>query len=130
MANYYGEARTNYFNVKDEEAFLSAMSEIPGIDVQQDKDGFVILGNDCDGYNTWYKWGINDEEFDIPQMVAEHLADGEVAVFLEIGNEKLRYLAGVAIAVNNKGQERTISLENIYDLASELTDKEVSRAEY
>lgn len=133
MANFYGEARTNYFHVKDEEAFLKAMEDVPGIDIQSDANGFVILGDDCDGYNTWYKWSIDDEELDIPQMVAEHLADGEVAIFMEVGHEKLRYLSGSAVAVNSKGEEVIVSIGDIYKLAAThfgLNEEEISRAEY
>ena len=133
MANYYGEARTNYFHVKDEEAFLKAMEDVPGIDIQSDANGFVILGNDDDGYNTWYKWTVDDEELDIPQMVAEHLADGEVAVFMEVGHEKLRYLTGGAVAVNSEGEEVIVSIIDIYKLAAAhfgINEEEISRAEY
>ncbi len=33
MANYEAAARTNYFRVKDSEAFKAAMEELPGIEV-------------------------------------------------------------------------------------------------
>jgi hypothetical protein len=35
--------------------------------------------------------------------VAGHLVEGSVAVFIEVGAEKLRYLTGWAVAVNSSG---------------------------
>jgi hypothetical protein len=61
-----------------------------------------------------------DYEIDIVAELTNHLADGEVAVLISVGNEKLRYIDGRAIAVNNKGEERRIDLGDIYELAAEL----------
>lgn len=61
-----------------------------------------------------------DLDIDIVSELQEHLADDEVAIFMAIGSEKLRYLDGYAIAFNNKGEIRNVSLDDIYKLASEL----------
>lgn len=58
----------------------------------------------------------------IPDLVAAHLVDGDVAVFLEVGAEKMRYLGGIAYAVNSQGESRTVSLEDIYEQAKPLGD--------
>jgi hypothetical protein len=63
------------------------------------------------------------------EELALHLADEEVAVLQEVGAENLRFVNGYAIAVNNKGERRDISLENIYDLAKELGSN-ITKAEY
>lgn len=139
MANYYGSARSNYFVVKDEEAFLLDMEKIPGIIIERGKvdASFCVLGDDGDGAG-WPSGGYdedNDVEFeiDIVESVYPHLADDEVAIFMECGAEKLRYVSGYSIAVNNKGETETISLDEIYELGASLTSKhrnEISRCEY
>jgi len=136
MANYYASCRTNYFKVKDVNAFQADIESIPGIDVIVGSESICILGDDPDGAG-WPAW-IHDEEtgedieIDFFQEVAKHLADGEVAIFMEAGAEKLRYITGFALAINNKGEMETISLQNIYDLAKNLTDRpeDIESAEY
>lgn len=70
-----------------------------------------------------------EEEIDVFQGVAAHLQEGSVAIFIEVGAEKLRYLTGHAIAVNSKGQTAEVRLSEIYDLAKVLGD-EVTEAEW
>jgi hypothetical protein len=132
MANYYSQSRSNYFRVKDEDAFLADMEDIPGIEVQgNNENGFVILGDDPDGANTWAKMDWDDVEYDIPEIVSKHLIDDEVAIFMEVGSEKLRYLVGVALAINNKGETEQITLADIYAKAKKtLTYTDVTVAEY
>ena len=138
MANYYANCRTNYFKVKDNDAFELAMAPIPDIEViiTPGTMEYCILGNNEDG-RGWPVWiqGVESDteiEIDLPNMVAEHLQDGEVAIFMEVGNEKLRYLNGYATAINNKGERRDIGLNDIYDIAKELTNKPepISMASY
>jgi len=137
MANYHANCRTNYFKVKDDEAFLAAMLEIPGIEVEQNNDdGFVILGNDADGAG-WPTYSYDEEddnetEIDLPLIVSEHLIDGEVAIFMESGAEKLRYIIGFAEAINSKGERESVSIRDIYSKARKLTDRpmDVTPAEY
>lgn len=136
MANYIASCRTNYFKVKDSEAFIEEMSKVPNIAVTEEAKGFIILGEDPDGAG-WPSFGYDDEteeeyEIDLPDLVAEHLADGEVAIFMESGAEKLRYIIGQALAINNKGEYRVIGLDDIYTLAQDLTDrpKDITVAEY
>lgn len=139
MANYIATCRSNYFKVKDPETFLAAMELIPNIVVDSDNNDetFYILGDDPDGAG-WPNWIYDDEtgeetEVDLFATVANHLQDGEVAVFMEAGAEKQRYVIGCAVAVNSKGECRTIHLHDIYDIAkAELTDNptKVTVAEY
>ena len=58
------------------------------------------------------------------EIVAEHLVDGAVAIFTEVGFEKMRYLGGVTLAVNSTGETRRVDLDDIYELAKELTDSD------
>jgi hypothetical protein len=140
MANYTSTARTNYFRVKDVDAFNKWIEQFGGIEVVRKtiglETGFGMLFDD--GMPT-VRWEIEtdadgneqegDVEIDFMDELAEHLADDEVAIFQEAGAENMRYVNGYSIAVNNKGERREISINNIYDLAKELGTN-ITRAEY
>ena len=152
MANFYASARTNYFKVKDNEAFLNALENIPDIEVCRqhippynaegivpkdfDYGGYAILVADGDygGFPSQFYDDENDVEIeiDLADLIAEHLVDGEVAILMECGAEKLRYVTGWAEAINSKGERMSISLNDIYDIAASLTTsaKEITRCEY
>ena len=129
--DYTGIARTNYFGVKDANAFIAWTETLNGIRVERRGDLFALLTeegwpssrstDDCD-----------DEELDIVQEVIPHIADGVVAIFMEIGNEGLRYLVGIATAVNNRAETCQVTLDSIYKLAQDLpnTSVQVTRASY
>jgi hypothetical protein len=57
---------------------------------------------------------------DFISELSTHLMDGWVAVLMEIGSEKLRYLTGVAFAVNSKGEYKEVFLDQIYKSAESL----------
>jgi hypothetical protein len=141
MADWYGHARSSYFRVKDLAAFRVRMKQL-GLEVigknpddTTGADGRVaLLSTDVD--QGGLPQGYYDEQqdacvdVDLVDEIAQHLADGEVAVLVECGaEEKLRYLTGVAIAVNNKSETRRVSLDDIYPLAHELGPN-VTEAEY
>ena len=134
MANYYASCRTNYFKVKDSAKFLKAMEQVNDIEVINKVDNiFCLLGNSPDG-GGWPHWVFDEEtgeerEFDLPEAVAWHLEPESVAVFKEVGYEKLRYLTGYAEAINSKGEIRIISIDDIYELAAEL-GSDVTLAQY
>lgn len=132
MANWYGMARSNYFRVKDDKAFKEWAKSIDGLQVITDDKGRygLVSEDDCGG---WPLHDIDDEtdeeiEFDIPGDVAKHLQEGEVAVFMEIGAEKLRYLTGLAVAINCKSERETVSIKDIYGIAEDLGDN-ITRCE-
>lgn len=134
MANYTATARTNYFKVRDLEALEEALEpfEIQVVRNTEQPDLVALLCQDSDGAG-WpsYYYDDNDDNVDveIPQLVAEHLEPGHVAVFIEAGAEKLRYVTGHAIALNHEGDTRQISLSDIYAMAGELGEH-VTSAEY
>lgn len=137
MANYYGKTRSNYFFVKDVEAFKTELSKYPVEIIEQEKDGKTLYGfidRDIDGAgNVEYYFdeetNNNSEDLDWSDFFKRHLADGWVAIIVETGSEKYRYLVGNAVAYNNKGEEIAISLEDIYTLAGQLGNN-ITRAEY
>jgi hypothetical protein len=129
MANYIGQARTNYFAVKDEQAFLEDIAKCNvKLIMSATEDGKPLYGflddESGDGMDTWYAWGADDEddepEFTWGEFFQKHLADGWVAIITEIGSEKYRYLNGSATAYNNKGEDKFVSLDSILQLGAEL----------
>ncbi len=164
MANYVALARTNYFRVKDLDAFKSAL-RVYGIEPHSWDDRvcgaeFVLddaRTNRPTGAIALFSFGSwpsldedsvadrleldDDEEVpsqhaDICSLVADHLLnDYEVAVFMEVGFEKLRYLVGTTIAVNSCDERRSVDMSDIYALSEELlpddgTPAAVTRAEH
>ena len=138
------KARTNYFGVKDAAA-LKAELQRYGIDPQP--WGAVQTGADfvfddetagkvaffCDG--TWPSLEedavadrleadvdeqVPQDHVDLAALVAAHMEDGQVAIFMDIGSEKMRYLGATAVAVNAAGDRRVVDLQDIYGLAQEL----------
>lgn len=141
MANYYATARSNYFAVKDEMTFRQ-WAEFAGLKVldpdHKDKsaDGIrrYAIAPDTGDDSGWPGHRENGEtgefdEVDVPRELAAHLREGEVAVLMEVGSEKLRYLRGYATAVNSDGKTASMSLEGIYRLAAKL-GTHITRAEY
>ncbi len=134
MANIEAFSRTNYFRVKDAEAFKNAMGEFGDVDVNEREDGFFMLDTYASENGFWptfiYNEDIGEEnEIDFPKMVADHLIDDEVVIFMTVGHEKIRYVFGDAIAYNNKGEYTVISTSQIYDKAKKL-GKNITVAEY
>lgn len=135
MANYTAHCRTNHFKVKDNAEFLEAMQQVPDVQVEENNNGeFCLLGNNSDGAG-WpsFKYTEHDsleeaekhpgdecEDFDLPEFVSKFLAKGQVAVFMESGSEKLRYVIGYATAINSEGKRKDISLQDIYKHAIRL----------
>lgn len=139
MANYSGLWRSNYFQVKEPKAFLEGINMIPNIEVFEEdtEDGVVsycLLGNyDTEDYgipSSYYDHESGDEiDFCLEQFIGEHITDNSVAVLIEVGNEKLKYLNGYALAISSK-EIIGLNLDKIYDMAKDAFGIEPSRAEY
>lgn len=139
MANYYAAARSNYFKVKDPEEFKARMSDVPGLVVWEGQNEsragmFAVAGDDPDtGSWPYFQWDEEAEEYleiDLFDLVAEHLEEGQVAIFFESGHEKLRYVSGFAVAVNWCGDRVSVSLDDIYTLAEKSFGVSSTTAEY
>lgn len=141
MATWYGTARSNYFRVKDEQAFKKDMAEVAGVDVgHRDSDDenegrkpggrpkgqpdrrFAIFDSYGEGWpnptrELFDEEGdrVGEEEINLFALVASHLQAGEVAVFQQVGAEKQRYVTGLSVAVNHLGEELTVDIDDIYD---------------
>lgn len=138
MANYYATARSNYFSVTDEPRFLADMQTLPDVSVHtRESEGeqprrFCLLADQGDG-GGWPCYRDTEdgdgEDINIADVVSGHLAPGEVAIFMEAGAEKHRYVSGHAIAINAAGDICQVGLSDIYDLAAQLGEN-VTPAEY
>lgn len=119
MANWNGTARSNYFRVKDKDAFREALKpyEIRVWDSTYDTTLVAIASEDGDT-GDWCCYDDDMNEIPIWELVAPHLQDGQVAVFLSAGAEKMRYITGSAMAVTNKGEPVGVYLSDIYNKAA------------
>lgn len=135
MANYYESARTNYFQVKDIDAFKNELEMFKALEVipsEQDGKTYVCLLNKNE---NGFPFEVYDDtledyvEINWEGIFADHLQDDSVAIIMGSGSENLRYINGYAIAFNNKGETKQVYLDDIYKLAEEL-GKDVKKAQY
>lgn len=135
MANWVGTSRSNYFRVKDEDAFLK-FADATGAEVFiGDQNRYAVAATD-DGFwpaSIYKQYEDGTDEYvdiDFVSELAPHLADGEVAVLMTAGAEKLRYVTGYAIAIKNDGSRMSVDINNIYDMVRQTWGIDPSRAEY
>lgn len=127
MADWHGTCRSNYFRVKDREAFQTMLDQYEAkliINVENpDQVGFI-----SEDWHGAIPTRIVDEDeltdCDMDQVsildeIAEHLAENEVCIVMEVGSEKARYLTGFAIAISWTNERVKISLSDIYAQAQE-----------
>lgn len=154
MANYYGACRSNYFKVKDRKAFEAALDgyawEIEYMDREDPKSKLVLCGTSGGGTPTIRRTPEDElaklqeeaarlgtdapddlQEIDYRELFMTHLQDGEVAILMETGAEKLRYLIGSASAYHSDGRHTFVDLAEIYGkVETEFGVEGVSRCEY
>lgn len=150
MANFYGTARSNYFQVKNPEAFKAWVTMVPGLglwettqadlqaaETEEEKQRlacvFGIYSDDAG--SGWWPYMVENadgefQEFDLVDSLAPHLADGQVAVLMESGAEKLRYLCGNAVAFDNTGNVVQVNLDDIYAKAFDAFGVQPTAATY
>jgi hypothetical protein len=135
MANYYESARTNYFQVKDIDAFKEELKDVKSLNIiveHRNLKDYVCLLSEYEGGFAWDYYDEAQEDYveiDWDGIFTKHLVDGSVAIIIGAGAEKLRYVSGYAFAFNNKGETKRIALDDIYALAESL-GSDVQRAEY
>ncbi len=130
MANYVAMTRSNYFQVKDRGAF-EGFCELFELEVIKSGEQLGFIVDSGEGSIPTMLCDVETGEgidIDFMGLLAEHLTDGQVAVVMEIGYEKMRYLTGRALAVNFQGQQQMVDLAEIYQQAQELG--QVTLAEY
>jgi hypothetical protein len=122
MANYYATARSNYFRVKDVAAFKAwCAKRYLDFWTSRDEDigeRYAISPSEYGDGAGWPHYDTDeDDDFDFAAELAEHLVSKDVAILLEVGSEKLRYLIGYATAVQSDGRTVHVNLDEIYDKA-------------
>ena len=132
MANYQGTFRSNYFGVKDVEAFRQFCKTHNLEFIENASQCGFLMHPDTEGGFSISGWDSEaEEETDILAEIAEHLATDQVAIVMEVGQEKLRYLVGHAWLVNADGEQKFLSLADLaLEAAKSLTTIEVSSPEY
>ena len=129
MANYVAKVRTNYFKVKDQDAWQAFCDRYEFTNIIDTQDGERLNGfmdtTMGHGLPTSYYDEKKDEdvEIDFTKELSKHIEDGWVAIIVEIGAEKYRYLLGFAVAVNSKNECRQVTLDEIIERAKELGKK-------
>jgi hypothetical protein len=134
MSVYISQSRSNYFHVRSPRNFRRFCSRY-GLELIRDgprgqltkRHGFVaheaIPTGHADAKGEWI-------ETDFIGELAQQLARGEVAIVMEAGSEKMRYLIGYACAVNWKGERIQVALTDIYRRAKQTFGVEPTLAEY
>lgn len=140
MANYYAYSRSSYFKVKDLEEYkefcnkwnLTLISE-------EDEEGDVLYGflveTDDGAIPSYYYDEETDEYIDdyedlFLKDLSKQLAPDWIAIYQEIGYEKLRYLVGYSVMVDSEGNFESIGIDDIYKLARSKKDKKHTKCQY
>lgn len=137
MANFYGTARTNYFKVKDVEAFTEFVESINCVLIDYVIDGEKMYGfysddpdSGCFPSCRYNEETDQTEDINLVDEVAKHLVECEICIMMEAGAEKMRYIFGWATAFNHTGEYVNLSLSDIYKMAKDKFSKEPTVAEY
>lgn len=125
MANYESQARSNYFKVRNRRRFHEWCRRYE-FEVIESGSGrnklFGFLVNEEKGLpNSYFDEGKGEDvEADPLEELADHVAPGHVAIYIEVGHEKMCYVNGFARAVNSKGKTATVNLSEIMERAKPL----------
>lgn len=112
MANYVHTVRTNYFRVKDQEQFIDFADHLHGESgnvrlMMRDEPGEerrFALG--CDGGIDGFFIHEDDDPEDAYELfltsLQNYVAEDDAVIILDVGNEGLKYVAGLATIVTSK----------------------------
>lgn len=134
MANYECRGRSNYFKVKDHKKFKNLLEKwnldlITKITDEGELLGFMVREDVFDP-NMFFDSELDKHvQGDFHQELSDHLVDNWVAIYMEVGFEKMRYLTGMSFAVNSNGEFKAVSLGDIYSLVKDM-GKNVMHCEY
>lgn len=157
MATYQATARSNYFRVRDHEAFAADLtSQFSGWDheIVSASDGSVgVLDTSGEGFPNiglpecgWTyaeadshtpdtdevcKCGtavIDHPSGDLLGTISRHLIDEDVAVLIEAGHAPRRCGVGYAVAINSHGDRQSVNIDDIYELAASRLGGRVTEA--
>ena len=143
--------RSNYFAVKDEESFRRFCRRWRLKLISDPEGRFGFLDDEAQYFQSHEERGeyllgwqnnqddVDDEDDESPiepyanasfsEQLAALLAYDNVAVVIEIDQDRMRYLSGTAWAINSRNETKHLALEDIYESAASL-GQYVTRAEY
>lgn len=135
MANYVNALRTNYFRVKDENAFKEFMSRV------EETEGEICIFEDIIDGEKLFAFGcygliaginptldeFNDEDYDPDACSYDEFVDGlqklvaddDAIVIYEAGNEKMRYVNGTVEIITSTNYKAL----SIIDIANKAAAK-------
>ena len=118
MADYSGACRSNYVRPKNRDVFVAFLETFDNIRILE-KDGRVgFCADEC--YMPYRDTEGDDRNLiDCSEELGALLVDDEVMVVMKVESEKQRYLGGYAYAIHSSGRHINVSLEEIYEFASE-----------
>lgn len=138
MANYSCAVRTNYFHVKDDEAFRRLMETVRGcedtVHVWEDKDatgktvfGFgsygeiagIVIPNNEDSESEYDEYDVECDYDEFIKRLQNIVADDDAIIIFESGHENLRYLVGCATILTSTDCQYL----NITDFAEETASQ-------
>lgn len=119
MADYTCTIRSNYFHVKDPDAFRAFMGRVYGttdfISFWQERDlsGQPVFGFGTHGAIGGLRNAKADEDDDADESaydefisgLQEHVAEDDAVILLEVGHEKLRYINGSATIITSSDRD-------------------------
>jgi len=133
MANYYATIRTNYFSVKDENAFRELMQSVCAEDdvhvfERPQPDGRKKHGFGCYGniYGIPYENDFDGGRNRFLNALQNLVCEDDAIIMTEVGNEKLRYVIGFSIVITSK----EIQSISIPDKALHLAQKILRNKNY
>ena len=123
MADYVAYARSNYFRVLNDEAFLDWCEEVDLVAESRDKGDrleYVIFPNTGDGAWPSLEQDADGDDVDreFTEELIKHLDPDDIIVLNQIGHEKRRYVDGVALALAADGTQWRVCLEDVYQLVA------------
>ena len=134
--NLVGRFRSNYFAVADRPTFEEwcQRNGLSLIVSERDPElvGFVNSDNESGIPSTVVEERDGEEEnvaIDFIGELGTFLLDNHVAIVIEIFHVGYRYLGGTAYAINNKGEQKRIDLDEIFTHAKDL-GKKIEKCEY
>lgn len=111
MANYNCVQRTNYFHVKDSEAFRELMAKVEAEDLrfweEKDEDGNLTYAFGCYGNIAGIPHKNEDGELetgdgsydDFLSGFQKNVKENDAIILIESGHEKLRYVSGFVTVI-------------------------------
>ena len=102
MANFETVSRTNYFTVKDINAFKAEMNELDFQDFSwfDGENGTVAFGGYEETSRGWSE--LLDEDVEVSDIIMKHIVEGDACIYVEACNEKLRYVGSYGFVATSK----------------------------